>query len=301
MGLAGRAIAVLIGIAFLFAWSVGPTPRASAVQAGPSWSPGDYWLYEAEEGGTTVGMKQTVKEPTIVTVGNTTFNTWHVLMETSAFGGGISISFTTDMYWVVGDLATVKLNGSFPFVGDLTTTYDPPKSLAVFPLAVGNSWSKTTTETTISAFGTSVDTTTYTGRVTAEVNVTVPAGTFRAAVIRTPASGNPYTLSYYSQAAGNMVLLEEYDFVGNYESNQSLTEYVYRGSAGGALDPMVLVGGMLAIIVLVAVVALVFLRRGRPPVAAPPYAPSPTEMPPSEPPTSPEAPQGTSKGLPPAS
>ncbi len=98
-----------------------------------------------------------------------------------------------------------------------------------------------------------------------------------------------------------MVLLEEYDFVGNYESNQSLTEYVYRGSAGGALDPMVLVGGMLAIIVLVAVVALVFLRRGRPPVAAPPYAPSPTEMPPSEPPTSPEAPQGTSKGLPPAS
>src|SRR3972149_716937 len=72
--------------------------------------------------------------------------------------------------------------------------------------APGDYWGdKSTTRTTTSGLGSSSQVASYSGVVTGEVDVTVPAGTFQAAVIRSPASGNPYTLSYYSERIGDTV------------------------------------------------------------------------------------------------
>ncbi len=232
--------------------------RAAAAQDRPSWSSGDYWVYTSTEGGTTATIRQSVIDKTTVTVGATTYVTWRTTMSTSVMSGGTTITLTFHNWVVESDLATVRTNGSIFFLGEFTITYDPPMSIAVFPLSPGSSWSKSTTQTTTSGLGSNSQIVSYSGVVTAEVDVTVPAGTFRAAVIRTPASGNPYTLSYYSEGVGNIVRTDSYDAGGTPAGTQSLTEYRYQ-NPGSSLALLVGIG--VAAMGILAALAFVVLRR----------------------------------------
>ena len=253
-----KAIAVVLGLLLLGVSNVGMAGRATAAQNRPSWSPGDYWVYTSTEGGATATIRQSVIDKTTVTVGATTYSTWHTTMSTSVVSGGTTITLTFNSWVVENDLATVRTNGSIFLLGDFTITYDPPMSMAVFPLAPGSSWSKSTTQTTTSGLGSSSQVASYSGVVTGEVDVTVPAGTFQAAVIRSPASGNPYTLSYYSERIGNTVRTDGYDAGGAQTSTQSLTEYRYQ-NPGSTLALLVVIG--VAAMGILAALAFVVLRR----------------------------------------
>lgn len=293
-----KVAVVVLGLLLFGASSVGIAGRATAAQDRPSWSSGDYWVSTSTEGGTTATIRQSVIDRTTVTVGAATYGTWHTTMSTSVVSGGTTITLTFHSWVVENDLATVRTNGSIFLLGDFTITYDPPMSSAVFPLSPGSSWSKSTTQTTTSGLGPSSQVVSYSGVVTSEVDVTVPAGTFRAAVIRSPASGNPYTLSYYSERVGNTVRTDSYDSGGAQTSTQSLTEYRYQNP--GSVFAFVVVIGVAAMGILAALAFVVLRRRERagpwtyPPTPqmrpqAPPYVPpeayppSPPQGPPSRP------------------
>jgi hypothetical protein len=125
----------------------------------------------------------------------------------------------------------------------------------------------------------------YSGTVTAEQTVTVPAGTFTTEVVRSPASGNSYTLTYYSEQVGNAVKTESY-FLGTLTASENLTSYSY---SPGFLGISSVVWIVLLVIALLVIVAAVVLMRRRPrapyPMQAPPQQQAqPPYPPPPQPP-----------------
>lgn len=263
----------------LAALALGAAGRAAATQGAPSWATGDMWAYSSSAGNGT--MTWTVQEQTTVTVGAKTYNVWHVVASTASG----SFSFNLDMYLTTDGLKQAKTSGTFPFIGQLTSTYDPPMPQAVFPLSPGASWSGTSSVTTTSAFGTTPSTQSWSGTVTGEVSVTVPAGTFTAAVIRSPAAGNPYTLNYYSEAVGWTVKTETYNGAGALTSTESLTAYKYTGNS------LLLILLVIGVLVVIAAAGVLLLRRRRPPMPQPmpqqQYMPPQQDYPPQQPPQTP--------------
>ncbi len=262
------------------ALALGAAGRASATQGVPSWSAGDTWVYAPSSGNGTITW--TVLEQTTVSVGGNTLNVWHTVVASSS--GSISISL--DMYLTTDGLRLAKTSGTLPFVGLLTITYDPAMPTAVFPLSTGSNWQGSSSVTTVSGFGTGTSTQSWSGAVTGESSVTVPAGTFTAAAIRSPSAGNPYTVSYYSESVGWLVKTEHYSGTGALTGTDSLTSFKYSGNG---LLLILLIIGVLAV---VAVVGLLFLRRRRPqaPQAMPPPQYVPTQQPyypPQQPPQTP--------------
>ncbi len=263
----------------LAALALGAAGRAAATQGAPSWATGDLWAYSSSTGSGT--MTWTVQEQTTVTVGATTYNVWHVVASTASG----SISFSLDIYLTTDGLKQAKTGGTFPFIGALTTTSDPPVPTAVFPLSPGTSWQGSSQVTTVSGFGSTTTTQSWSGTVTSETSVTVPAGTFTAAVIRTPAAGNPFTLNYYSEAVGWMVKTENYNGAGALTSSESLTAYKYTGNS------LLLILLVVGVLVVIAAAGVLLLRRRRPPMPQPvpqqQYMPPQQDYPPQQPPQGP--------------
>ncbi len=276
----GKACVFAFGLFVLLALALGAAGRAAATQGAPSWSAGDYWVYAPSSGNGTVTW--TAQQQTTVTVGANTLNVWHTIVSTSS--GSISISL--DMYLTTDGLRVAKTSGTLPFVGLLTITYDPAMPTAVFPLSKGSNWQGSSSVTTVSGFGTGTTTQSWSGTVTTEDSVTVPAGTFTAAAIRSPSAGDPYDVSYYSESVGWLVKTEHYSGTGALTGTDSLTSYKYSGNG---LLLILLIIGVLAV---VAVVGLLVLRRRRPqaPQGMPPqYVPTqqpyyPPQQPPQNPP-----------------
>ncbi len=254
------------------ALALGAAGRASAAQGAPSWTTGDFWAYSLSGGNGT--LTWTVQEQTTVTVGATTSHVWHVTVTTA----GGSISYTVDRYLTTEGIRLVKTSET-PGI-TITRTYDPPEPTVVFPAAYPSSWSGTSTRTITVGSLTTTASVGWSGTVTAENQITVPAGTFTAAVIRSPSTGNPHDMIYYSESVGWLVKTEHFSGTGSLTGTDSLTSYKYTGNG---LILILLIVGVLAV---VAVVGLLLLRRRRPqaPQAMPPQQYPPPQQPPQAPP-----------------
>ena len=276
---ARKATVFAFALAVLVALVLGASGRAAATQNQPSWSVGDYWTYSASGGGTLTWL---VQRQTTLTIGTTAYSVWYVTVSTTE----ANTTVTVDMYLTTGDLRIAKTSGTVPFLGTISEVYDPPQPQAAFPLNPDRTWSGTSSVTrTIGSFSTT-QSEPYSGTVLDERSITVPAGTFTVATIRTPSTGNAHTRNYYSESVGWLVKTESYNGFGTLASSQELTSYRYSGSLG----TIVLILGILVVVAIVAAAAfLIVRRRPRMPRAQypGPYPPGgyPPPQPPGRPPT----------------
>ncbi len=282
-----KVVVVLASLALLLAASLVVARPAAATQNAPSMTTGDQWTYNVwHRGGGNTSLVFTVQEQTTLTLGSGVYSVWHVKEAAIATSGGSTV-ISWDDAWITADGARVAkyVTTGVAILGNTTVTYDPPMPQAVFPLNPGDSWSvPSQTHTQNNLFNFTVNTS-YSGFVTGEQSVGVPAGTFSAAAIRSPTTGNPYTLSYFSEQAGWFVQIQSYNGQGVLTSVQNLTAYKYSGY--GILGVPYVVWILLLIVVLALVVAVaVLLHRRRPPS---PYA-APPQGAPGYPPYQPPAP-----------
>ena len=272
-----KASVFALGILVLAALALGAAGRVAAAQGAPSWVTGDMWVYGSSSGNGT--LTWTVQERTTAAAGGSTYNVWHVVAATASG----SFSLNVDMYLTTDGAKLVKTSGVFPFLGSVTTTYSPPQPTAVFPLSAGSTWQGTSTVTTTIGSISTTSSDDWSGTVTGETSVTVSAGTFTTAVIRSPSAGNPYDLNYYSESVGWMVKTEHYNGAGTLTGSENLSSYKYTGNA------LLLILLVIGVLVVIAAAGVLLLRRRRPrmPQAMPPQA-----YPPQQPYPPPKGPPG---------
>ncbi len=283
-----KAFVVLVSLCLVGLGFFGVTGMASAAQNAPAWSTGNQWTYGTKLLNTPVTVVMVVKGQTSLTIGSSTYSAWNLNVSTTATSGGGSISFFEDVYLTVDGLKQAQTHSSF--LAPTTTTYDPPEPQFVFPLAPGNSWSGTTNVTTTTTGGTSTTRESYSGTVTAEQTITVPAGTFTTEVVRSPSTGSSYTLTYYSEQVGNAIRTESY-FLGALTSSENLTSYSYSPGFLGISNVVWIVLLVIALIVIVAAVLLLRRRPRAPYPTQPPQQPPQPYPPPQQPPQ--QGPPGT--------
>lgn len=286
-----KVFVVVLALALLGVVSLGATGNAAATQNAPSWSTGNQWVYSSANGATTLTM--TVKEQTSLTIGSTTYTVWHVTATSSSTSGGTTLSITLDQYYTTDGLKIAKTNGSLPIVGTVTSTYDKPYPLAVFPLNLGGSWSGSSQETTLSIFGTSTTTYNWNGTVLGEGSVTVPAGTFTASQLWSKTGGNRPSVYFYSEQVGWAVRIDSYSggATPHYTGSMNLTSYNY---SPGFLGISNVVWIVLLVIALIIIVGAVLLLRRRPRMPYPAQPPQQPYQPPYPPPQQPpQGPPGT--------
>lgn len=281
---------VLLALALLGVVSLGASGNAAATQNGPSFNSGNQWAYSTTNlnSGTSTSQALTIREESALTLGSTSFTVWHVSLQTvQPITGGTLTSFS-DLWVTVDGIRLAKIVTAAAFAGNTTTTYAPPAPQAVFPLNPGDSWSIPSQETFHNNLINTTFSITSSGIVNAEQSVTVPAGTFTAAVVRSPSSGNPYTLSYYSERAGWFVRVDNYNGAGRLVSIQNLTSTNYSPGLFGISNTVWLIGLVIALLVIVAAV-LILRRRPRmpymmqPPSPEGPRYPPPPQAPPPKP------------------
>ncbi len=278
----------ILVLALAAAMALATSGNAVATQTGPTLGSGDRWAYSTLtlSSNTTSALTLTVQEPSTLTIGSASYAVWHVKeMTVSPFGGSTLTSWGD--VWVTADGTQIAkiVTPSVPIFGNITTVYNPPMPQAQFPLNPGDAWSGSGHATITWTSGTANTTTTWSGTVTDEQAVTVPAGTFTAAVVRSPATGTPYTLSYYSAQAGWFVRVDSYNSGGTLASVQNLTSYTDTGY--GFLGVPTLVWIALLLVALAVIVVAVLLWRRRP---ATPYPMLQPQQPPYPPPQAPPPP-----------
>ena len=288
-----KVLVVALSLALLGVFFVGASGNAAATQNAPTWATGNQWVYSQTSGTTTSSLTMTVKEQTSLTIGSGTYTVWHVTSVAATTSGGTTISVTLDQYYTVDGLRLAKQNGTIPFLGTFTTTYDAPYPVAVFPLNPGGTWGpSTSTETTQSVFGTGSSSYSWNGTVLGEGPVTVPAGTFTAAEVWSKAiGGSNSAIYYYAEAVGWAVRIDSYSGGINphYTGSMNLTSYSY---SSGFLGISSVVWIVLLVVALIIIVGAVMLLRRRPrapyPMQPPqqPYAQpyQPPQQPPPRPP-----------------
>jgi hypothetical protein len=224
---------------------------------------------------------------TVVRVGSTNYTAWHVWTNLTTTSPSGSTTFTIDTWVTTEGLKVLKSRSVYPSAGTVTSIYSPPQPALVFPLTPGANWDGNTTVTTTTNLGTTTNTVAWSGRVVSEVSVTVPAGTFDTAVVRSPTTGGAYVLVYYAQAAGWAVKLESYDNRSMLADSFQLTSYDYRLPATGGTSPplyWILLAVAVASVVVVAVLLLQRKRRKAAPtgtaILARPPPGGPSEPPP---------------------
>lgn len=274
-----RFFVAAVGFAVLVGLVLGASGRALGAQNAPNWSTGDYWTYSVDAGSDRVTW--TVQGQTTLTIGSTNHAVWHVTAATTS--GNTTV--TIDTWLTTSGLRVAKTSGIIPFFGTISVVNDPPEPLAVFPLAQGGTWSGTTSVTTTLGSISNTVSQSYSGTVLGESSVTVPAGTFTAARIRSPSAGDPYEINYFSESTGWLVKSESYDAFGALSETQDLVSFKYSGTLANLL---LLVVGVIVILAVVATVAVVAMRRRRPPMMAPP--PYPQQYPPQPPAPPPQGP-----------
>src|SRR6266571_4745251 len=233
---------------------------AAATQDGPTWAAGNQWTYRSTSYPNTT-QTMTLDTIAVVAVGSTNYVTWHAWTNLTTTSSGGTTTFTIDGWLTTDGLQVVKTQSVYPSAGTVTATYSPPEPALVFALSPGTSWFGNSTVTTTTNSGTTTTTTAWSGQVTSEVSVTVPAGTFDAAVVRSPATGAPYVLVYYAQTAGWAVKLEMYDAGSALTDTFRLVSYAYVAPSMGGLSPLLYWALPLAVAVAVAIVAIALLLR----------------------------------------
>lgn len=281
---ARKALVALLAIALLATMSIGISQDASAAQNAPSWSAGNSWTYGSTLLNVPVTIVMTVKGQSSLTIGSTAYPVWDLNVSTTASSGGGSISVYSDVWLTVDGYKQAKTSSTF--LAPTATTYDPPEPQFIFPLAPGDSWSGTANVTTTTSSGSTTTPESYSATVTAEQTITVAAGTFTTEVVRSPASGSSYTLTYYSEVVGNAVKTETY-FLGALTSSENLTAYNYSPASTNFLGLPVVMWIVILVVALVVIVGAILLFRRRPRAPYPPQPPAgqqPPFQPPSQPP-----------------
>jgi hypothetical protein len=244
-----RIVAALVTVAILGLAILAQAPRARADANAPRWTAGDFWVYTDTQTNQTVRYDVIARE-SATTLLNVVYDAFHIRL--TATSGSISV--TTDQWVREGDLGVVRSSVTILNIL-LVTTYDPPQSQASFPLTMSKSW---TVGSNVSIkLGNNNPTTfssTFSARVDAELDVSVPAGTFHSFSIRSGTGS--YTKLYYSDQAGWWSKQETYDSQGRRTGEQVLTQYRYQWNT----TFLAIIGAVIAII---ALVVIAFLWRKR--------------------------------------
>lgn len=292
-------------------------PVARAAMAAPTWTVGDYWVYDLlgtsvipDIGGTGT-MRWDVVGVGPLNVGSGEFSAYRlrltISVNSTTGNTTTTVTFTGDAWFRTSDLALARmsLSGSilfFPF--SATITHNPPLAFQ-WPLDAGLAWSVTSSQTSVVTFFNTTQTTTSTVTtqfaVLPSAPVAVPAGSFATtSPVRQTDEAGDYTISYWAEAAGNSVRQTSYDSLGIEQGSMDLISYRLQG--GGFLGTQILGLALLwwlvilAVVLVVVVGVAVMMRRRRPqaPVTMPPYqamypteATPPGQVPPGYPPMGP--------------
>ena len=256
--------------------AAGTASEARARQEAPHWSTGDSWTWTWIDGSSGFTLTWTVREQTSLALDSGNWTVWHVsetLVERSALRNA---TYEGDLWIRTANLGLAR-EVMQTERGTVAAIWDPPISQAVFPLD-DNAWTGTaqgslSLPTWVGSERVTVSLN-YSGRALPEVNLNVPAGAFRAVPILFSREGATSSVAYYSEAAGNFVLIEEYNS-GTVVRTQSLTEYHRAPSA----DVVIVALGVGAGVVLI--LAVLLIRRLRPVQSNPPDAAPPRGTEPS--------------------
>ena len=280
---ARKALVALLALALLATMSLGISRGVSAAQNAPSWSVGNSWTYSSTLLSLPVTIIMSVEGQSSLTLGGTTYSVWDLNVSTTASSGGGSLSVYSNVWLTVDGYKQAKTSSTF--LAPTMTTYDPPEPQFVFPLEPGDSWSGTTNATTTTNSGSTTTQQGYSATVTAEQTIMVPAGTFTTEVVRSPATGSSYTLTYYSEQVGNAVKTETY-LLGALMSTENLTAYNYSPASTNFLGLPIVIWIVILVVALVVIVGAALLLRRRPRTPYPPQ-PAAGQQPPFQPPLQP--------------
>ncbi len=305
----GRYSVVWVLALLMLTGFAGMPPTAAAAMNLPTWSPGDFWEYEISGEVSPTGgegrMRIVVEGTDAVTVGGVTYSAYRTQMTFNVTFGGFSLSVPGNAWYRVSDLSQVKMDFTMTITilnltmtTTMTMTSDPPPEIR-WPLQEGAEWQvSSTVNVTTETTGTPPETitTVLSGQavVEADVNVSVPAGTFTTTPVRKSDLGGGFTKSYWSSQVGNSVREESFDSAGTQMGSMDLTSYSYTAPSGELtfLGQPLLVWIIIGVVIVAAAVFVIVLRGRKPPMPAttPPAPPSP----PAAEPGPPERPPGSS-------
>ncbi len=247
-----RVLWLVFAIA-LTALAVAPT--ASADMTRPTWTVGDYWLYNIRQDSifiiTTGTLRMTVAGTDPVVVEGVTYPSWRLdtisnLTFSGIFAGWMNMSGPS--WYRMSDLSLVKqdftgnytISGFPPNVVTAVTEWNPPSDIQ-WPLTNGNTWTTSGWMNTTATLGgmPSWSNTTYvsTRRVQPTETVTVPAGTFSTTPLNDTAPNGQFNVSAWSPTAGNYVRFLSFDGFGTLLQSTQLASYQYQ--AGDAAAPSI--------------------------------------------------------------
>jgi len=271
-----RVLSLAVAIALL---AVSIIPGARADTDRPTWTAGDFWEYTFSGlpfgGGGGASPNGTLRIDVLgtdsVTVGGTTYPSYHTSMKfnLTLSSGGITITLTIngESWFRTSDIGLAKLVIVIPaFFGSgsttITATYAPPQEMQ-WPLRAGATWTATSlvTTVTVSGFGTTTTNATEStsNSVQAEVQTTVPAGTFATFPVRGNVAGVGYNIDFWAGSVGNAARMQSFDQNDQPQTSADLRSYRYQ--AGSSFVTLLVI--LLLVIVIIAIVAAFALRRGK--------------------------------------
>lgn len=291
----------------LAAISFVPTVRAST--ALPTLSTGDYWTYNLTGFNFGIGQsgsgsyKFNVVGTESVTAGGTSYMAYHeklnVTVTVTQGSTTTTLSIPGDQWLRTSDLATVKESLSISFLGASITetrTNTPPPMIQ-WPLTSGAAWNDSYMVTAVSVLGSIISTTfsnaTSAYSVGTDASITVPAGTFTATPLKQTAPDGSYNVSYWSATVGAPVKEDTVGAFGATGMSLQLSSYSHAAGVGGlflGLPILAWIGIVAVVIVVIAAVVVLRLRKPKMPQGMPPAQPPMQGMPPQGPGQVPPAP-----------
>ena len=261
-----RALIVSLAVLFTLTAALVQIPSARAAANGPRWTAGDFWAYnDFDANGNLVGTvrSEIVARENVATLLGNVYDSFH--FRDSGTNGSFTV--TTDSWIRDADLGLVKVSFS---AGSFTTsiTFDPPQAHASFPLVVGKNWTVQLKISTKIGNGNpfTVDTR-FAAQVDNELDVSVPAGTFRCDSVK-EITTSTYTKFYFSEQTGYWTKQERYDAQNRTQGEMVLTSYHYQWNT----TFIAIVGTVIA---LIAVVVVAYLWRKRKKAVGLPGGPAP--------------------------
>ncbi|MFQ6061492.1 MAG: hypothetical protein ACE5KV_09430 [Thermoplasmata archaeon] len=164
----------------------------------------------------------------------------------------------------------------------LNTSYDPPLNEFDFPINVGDSWSSTTTVTSVmtqvsTLFPTTTSSTTETQTTDFEClsaeKISVPAGEFHSYKIKMTNETGGYSYIFISKKTGYLVKMQMFEESGASLGSIKLASYSYTAPPGGdggdilatITDYLWLIGIIVVIVVVLVVIAVIASKRSKMP------------------------------------
>src|SRR5207245_1686323 len=289
----------VFGLRLLLIASVGLALQpAKASMDRPTWSAGNFWVYNISSGSgpaTVTGtFRMDVSGTETVTLNGTPYPSYRVASDLKIpLGAGLTFEVFPVIWFSVDTLAIVKIQATVPPILNLTTQTtvvvagSPPQTIQ-WPLTAGATWSSSTEVWTSSMNATrttwSHATLLTNFSVQSDATITVPAGTFSPTPLKELSASGTDTTHFWSAQVGNWVRVGSYNRTGQNSQNFNLTSYGYSGPGffgSVILGLPVWIWLILLVVILVAVIGFFAVRRRKPPVMMPPA------MPPQQPPIGP--------------